>query len=86
MFGNFVPAGWTWTDADRKLADTVSQYWVNFATNGDPNGPGLPLWPAFNPATDSVLHIDDMIGAGTSPNRNYYAFWDNFAAGWKGSK
>ena len=42
VFGNFVPQDWAWTDADRALAKTVSQYWVNFATNGDPNGPGLP--------------------------------------------
>ncbi len=86
VFGNFVPRGWAWTDADRKLADTVSQYWVNFATNGDPNGPGLPPWPAFNPATDSVLHLDGAIGAGAPPNQKYYAFWDKVAAGWKGAE
>jgi para-nitrobenzyl esterase len=84
VFGNFVPPGWAWPDADRKLADTMSQYWVNFATNGDPNGPGLPPWPTFDPATDSVLHIDGTIAAGPAPNRTNYAFWDKVAAGWKG--
>ena len=38
------------TDVDRKIADLLSSYWVNFATNGDPNGKGLPAWP---PAADT---------------------------------
>jgi para-nitrobenzyl esterase len=38
-----------WTDDDRRIAGQISSYWVNFASRGDPNGPGLPAWPAFEP-------------------------------------
>jgi len=84
VFGNFVPREWAWTDADRTLEKVVSQYWVNFATTGDPNGPGLPAWPAYVPGSDSVLHLDAKIAPGPLPNQRYYAFWDKFAAEWKG--
>jgi para-nitrobenzyl esterase len=84
VFGTFVPQEWRWTDADRGLEKIISQYWVNFATNGDPNGPGLPTWPAYVPGTDTVLHVDKTITSGPLPNQTYYAFWDRFAAAWKG--
>ncbi len=61
VFGNFVPQFFNLkgpaADAqDRALADTMMTYWVNFAKNGDPNGPGLSHWPEFR-ARHSMLQI-----------------------------
>ncbi|WP_322174046.1 carboxylesterase/lipase family protein [Acutalibacter caecimuris] len=39
-----------WEEHDRELARELSGYWANFAKNLDPNGEGLPQWPAFTPA------------------------------------
>jgi para-nitrobenzyl esterase len=47
------------TDADRKVADTLSSYWANFAANGDPNGKGLPHWPSVGEKPSSVMEIGD---------------------------
>ncbi|MBR0207399.1 MAG: carboxylesterase family protein [Oscillospiraceae bacterium] len=43
-YGN-IPAGSKLYDArDRELSAQMLHYWANFASNGDPNGEGLPFW------------------------------------------
>jgi para-nitrobenzyl esterase len=51
-----------WEPADRKLADTVSSYVTNFAKKGDPNGSGLPAWPAFDPASRKTMQLGVTVG------------------------
>ncbi len=53
--------------ADRDLSDKMMTYWANFATRGDPNGNGLPHWPAFSDGSQimgfasSVGAVDDVL-------------------------
>ena len=57
-------ANQTWNDVDTKLADTMSSYWVNFITKGDPNGNGLPRWPEFKDLMGGrVMVLGDTVQA-----------------------
>jgi para-nitrobenzyl esterase len=43
------------TDADRAAGQAANAYWANFAKTGNPNGAGLPNWPAYSPKTDVLM-------------------------------
>ena len=58
VFGNLGIGGRAQpTDADRALSDQMQTYWVNFAKSGDPNGGGLPPWPAFTPDRPQMMRF-----------------------------
>jgi para-nitrobenzyl esterase len=60
VFGNMATSE-GYKDTDRSLSAKMMKYWVNFATTGNPNGPGLVDWPAYTGATDINLEFADAI-------------------------
>jgi para-nitrobenzyl esterase len=75
MFNNPNP---NWTDTDRQLADTMSSYWVNFATTGDPNGKGLPEWPAYKPKSEKTMVLGDSVAPGAGIDPTMLSFYDAY--------
>src|SRR4029077_14435552 len=61
VFDHLNQNPWAWTAADRNMAAEISAYWVNFAKSGDPNGAGVPRWPAFENAKSQVQILSDPI-------------------------
>lgn len=57
-YGNLKFFSRPWTPADYELSNLMSSYWVNFATKGDPNGAGLPVWPAYEKDKGIVMDLD----------------------------
>jgi len=66
-----------WTEADRALAEAISSYWVNFAKNGNPNGPGLPVWPAIQAAApEQVMILGPKIEVGQTLDSRRVTLFD----------
>ena len=78
-FASLASQPWPWTEADRGLADIMSSYWANFITKGNPNGPGLPAWPVFGSAPDSIMDLGLAVRPISSNLANAKAeFWAAF--------
>ncbi|SEK96911.1 para-nitrobenzyl esterase [Maribacter orientalis] len=46
------------TPEDKKVAEMMNAYWVNFAKTGNPNGEDLPEWPVFIAEENEILDIE----------------------------
>jgi para-nitrobenzyl esterase len=64
VFQNLNAPGRTFTAEDQQVSKMISGYWVNFIKTGNPNGPGLPNWPAFSVSNPQAMHIDATPVAG----------------------
>ena len=78
VFGNLRPDQAEWTDEDRAVARTMSGYWANFVATGDPNGPGLPHWPEYSPAAESVMELGDGFAPIPVAEPDRLDFWKRF--------
>ena len=76
VFDHLDQSPWKWTAGDRKLAEEMSGYWINFARSGDPNGTSLPHWPAFVNADSKVQYLGDPITAGGVANIHGLSVFD----------
>jgi para-nitrobenzyl esterase len=72
-----------WKSDDKKVSEMMAAYWVNFAKNGDPNGPGLPNWPQYKRDDGyQVMHLQAKAAAAPDRNRPRYEFLDQLPLPW----
>jgi len=65
---------------DTAMADLMSTYWTNFAKTADPNGKGLPAWPAFTSGDQRVMFFDTHSSARPAPNMTQIKAVDGYYA------
>jgi len=58
-----------WEPVDRQLATIMSDYWVNFASTGNPNGKGLPEWPAYTFKDKMIIILGEKTEAKPLPDQ-----------------
>jgi para-nitrobenzyl esterase len=76
VFDYLEQSPWHWSAADRKVAEEISTYWANFAKTGNPNTPGLPVWPPFTTADNKVQYLGDPITVGGVANIKTLTIFD----------
>jgi para-nitrobenzyl esterase len=69
---------YAWTPEDFKISETMQSYFANFIKTSNPNGKGLPNWPAIKPgAAAPVMFIDVNTRLETDKTRERYLLLEN---------
>ncbi len=71
---------YAWTPNDHQVSKTMHAYFANFIKKGDPNGPGVPKWPAINRGgMRQMMRIDVESKAIPEPHRARHVLLDEIA-------
>lgn len=68
VFG-FTPWYLGFTGADRQFSRSIEGYWTGFAKTGHPAAPGLPDWPAHDPAAPLAMELGETAALRPAPDQ-----------------
>lgn len=66
------------TQTDLDISEVMGTYWANFAKFGDPNGEGVPKWPAFSSANPEVMYFGPTPHIGPVPSAESLEVLDEY--------
>ena len=68
---------YAWEPADYKVSEIMQNYFANFIKSGNPNGTGLPNWPAYSSETNyQRMRLDVEPRVEPEPERARYLVLD----------
>lgn len=79
-FANLRKLPRPWEEPDHRLSETLAAYWVQFARTGDPNAPGLPVWPAFEGKQPRLMELDSTVAPRVMLEPRYVEFFERCMA------
>ena len=78
VFGNLAPKKDVAPGTqDLAVSDAMQSYWTQFARTGNPNGAGLPAWPAYEGAGGQTLRIGQVIEPAPEEGLERFEFLDS---------
>lgn len=80
VFGNLNPDR-QWEDSDHALSAAMQDYWIRFATTGDPNTNGLPQWPKYDAKKDESMVFGEKAAVQANINKKGIDLYDQIVAG-----
>lgn len=57
VFMHINPENPQTSESDLAISEIMGTYWTNFAKYGQPNGEGVPEWPAFSEENPDVMYL-----------------------------
>jgi para-nitrobenzyl esterase len=64
----------------RQIAGELASAWVNLARSGDPNGDGVPTWPAYTAQRRSTLVVGETTEVVDDPIGDLRVLWNELSA------
>jgi para-nitrobenzyl esterase len=84
VFKNLNPSSPNTTKSDLEVSELMATYWTNFAKAGNPNGAGVPEWPAFTNENPQAMYLGLKNAAGPVVDENSLKVMDAYFA-WRRS-
>jgi carboxylesterase 2 len=78
LYGSDSP----WTAEEYAIADTMSSYWRNFISDGNPNGEGLAAWPSNSAGSPVTMELGDAFEVIPVANSLNIAFLKEWFSKW----
>ncbi|KAJ9320601.1 hypothetical protein DTO027B5_4128 [Paecilomyces variotii] len=81
-FNNLYATERPWTQKDYKIANIMSDYWVNYIRTGNPNGKGLAYWPQNSVNSSMIMELGDAWGRRPIASKERISFIRDWFSKW----